>query len=685
MSTIRKFCSLVPLISYGCSDASDAIVAPDLSLRPVPASVWHLDRIDQAALPLDGQYNPAGDGSGVTVYVVDTGIDDTHPEFGGRVRLGFAADGGSPADCHGHGTNVAGLIGSNSYGVAPGAELVSVRVLGCVGNQTVQNTQMYIDGVNWVLNDVSGPAVVNVSVGGGVEACLSCDLAAIDSVFQLLVDQGIPVVAGAGNGPSDVCSLRTPARLPDAITVGASSIDDAIATRSNYGACIDIFAPGENVLTTKMGGGSVTFGVTSASTPVVSGAIAVALQTGTQITTVPVVQHAWPNTTHDLLQVPALPPPPPPPPPPPSAYADSVWEDVAFRTADSAYFLTSWADSFPTDTMRVCARRLDGSGAGCTENPAGGIWFSGASDQPVLRPFLRGTTDLAYNINLTSRAQPENPSDYVLDVINVPGTVAPPPPNSPPTAAFSYVGALLQVTFTDLSTDSDGSVVAWSWDFGDGSPLSTLQNPVYTYAASGTYNVTLNATDDLGDSAQTAQNVTIDLPPTADFSSAVADLDVQFTDLSTDDGSLTAWSWDFGDGNASALQSPAHSYAAAGTYDVTLTVTDDATVPQLSAPLTRQVTVTDPPILTVIARTTGPWNRADLAWIDVLWPQVHIFRAQGAIFALIDVVPGAADGTGSYNDRIRDSAGPESYEYAICDGNNYSTSHCTPPIQVNFP
>jgi PKD repeat protein len=172
------------------------------------------------------------------------------------------------------------------------------------------------------------------------------------------------------------------------------------------------------------------------------------------------------------------------------------------------------------------------------------------------------------------------------------------PPNVPPTADFTYSTSDLTATFTDASTDSDGSVTSWTWDFGD-SNTSTMQNPSYSYAAVGTYTVTLTVTDNDEDTDSMSKDVTVteppNIPPTADFTYTTADLTATFTDASTDnDGNIISWSWVFGDGNSSTEPSPSNNYAAAGTYTVSLTVTDnDGDTDSMS----KDVTVIDPPIL----------------------------------------------------------------------------------------
>ncbi|MEM8486623.1 MAG: FG-GAP-like repeat-containing protein [Bacteroidota bacterium] len=166
--------------------------------------------------------------------------------------------------------------------------------------------------------------------------------------------------------------------------------------------------------------------------------------------------------------------------------------------------------------------------------------------------------------------------------------------NDSPVADFTFAATDLDVSFTDASTDSDGSIVSWSWDFGDGN-TSTGQNPDITYAASGTYTVSLTVTDDLGATGSSSQDVTVsdgNAVPTASFTSAENDLEVTFTDGSTDsDGTIASWSWDFGDGNTSTDQNPVHTYAAYGTYTVALTVTDDGGA---TGSASASVTLTDP-------------------------------------------------------------------------------------------
>ena len=207
---------------------------------------WGLDRIDQRNLPLDGSFGYYSSGSGVYAYILDTGILASHTEFGNRaaVAVDFINDGQNGNDCNGHGTAVAGVIGATTYGVAKNAQLRAVRVADCSGYATFSNI---VAGLNWVISNRSNPAVVNISLGdGGIST-------AVDTAVNNTVNSGVTVVAAAGNLNQNACD-HSPARASGAVTVAASDQTDTRWTLknygSNYGSCIDVFAPGADITTT---------------------------------------------------------------------------------------------------------------------------------------------------------------------------------------------------------------------------------------------------------------------------------------------------------------------------------------------------------------------------------------------------------------------------------------------------
>ena len=228
-----------------------------------PSATWGLDRIDQTTLPLSTNYNFTSTGTGVTVYVIDTGIQLSHPEFTPAAVTGFDAFGGTAEDCNGHGTHVAGTIGGTQYGVAKDANLVSVKVLDCNGSGS---TSGVIAGVNYVASNKVALSVANMSLGGGAST-------ALDTAVSNLIKSGVTVVVAAGNSRSDACRT-SPARVASAITVAASDKSDIFASFSNQGACVDLIAPGVAIESTWINGGINTISGTSMAAPHVAGAVA---------------------------------------------------------------------------------------------------------------------------------------------------------------------------------------------------------------------------------------------------------------------------------------------------------------------------------------------------------------------------------------------------------------------------
>jgi subtilisin family serine protease len=266
----------------------DGVVRADTSQA---GATWGIDRTDQRNLPLNGTYNYTATGSGVTAYIIDTGIRFTHTQFGGRAVSGVdEIDGGPADDCNGHGTHVSGTVGGSTYGIAKSVRLVAVRVLDCGGSGA---TSGVIAGIDWVTaNHAAGaPAVANMSLGGGASASL-------DTAVRNSIADGVSYAIAAGNGnalgqPQNSCSV-SPARVTQAMTIGASDQTDKAASFSNYGTCVDWFAPGVNVTSSWATSDTATNTIsgTSMATPHTAGVAALYLQGNTA---------ASPQTVRDAL------------------------------------------------------------------------------------------------------------------------------------------------------------------------------------------------------------------------------------------------------------------------------------------------------------------------------------------------------------------------------------------------
>lgn len=286
---------------------------------------WGLDRIDDQ-LGLDKSYEYSASGSGVRAYIIDSGIDVTHTDFGGRAVSGVdkVDNDADSDDCDGHGTHVAGTVGSSTYGVAKGVTLVGVRVLDCSGSGTWSGV---IAGIDWVTADHAGgaPAVANMSLGGGLNT-------AVNDAVARSTEDGVTYAVAAGNGDQagraqDACT-RSPASAPSALTVGATNDSDTKASWSNYGTCVDLFAPGVGITSTTMDGGTATWNGTSMASPHVAGVAALYLQADPTASPAAVAQALTQQATQNVvispgtgspnrllysLVVPATYEPPPPP------------------------------------------------------------------------------------------------------------------------------------------------------------------------------------------------------------------------------------------------------------------------------------------------------------------------------------------------------------------------------------
>ncbi len=256
-----------PHVAYVEQDMTVSLTAAG---EESPAT-WGIDRIDQRDLPLDDSYSYTASGEDVTTYVIDTGIRTSHSEFSGRATEGFTAidDGRGAQDCNGHGTHVAGTVGGETYGVAQDVDLVAVRVLSCSGSGSNSGV---IAGVDYVTQAASGPSVANMSLGGG-------NSTALDNAVRGSIDSGVTYAVAAGNSDANACN-GSPNRVAEALTVGSTTSTDSRSSFSNYGSCVDLFAPGSGITSAWYTGNDATNTIsgTSMASPHVAGAAALYLE-----------------------------------------------------------------------------------------------------------------------------------------------------------------------------------------------------------------------------------------------------------------------------------------------------------------------------------------------------------------------------------------------------------------------
>ena len=510
------YTSAVHGYSVGMSEDAARRLAADPAVRYVSAvhvarltdtqqnpPSWGLDRIDQTDLPLSNSYTYANAGQGVTAYLVDTGVNMSHPDFEGRVTSGydFVDNDADASDGHGHGTHTAGTVLGKTYGVAKQAKGIALRVLDNGGTGTSEQTVAAFD---WIVQHVRKPAVLNYSItfkGGDTPA---------DEGAKRVWDADVVFSVAAGNDNTNACSSYSPARVGALITVGATTNQDARSSFSNYGTCVDVFGPGSNITSAGRTGGSAVMSGTSMATPHVTGASALYLSANPNATPQQVrdalvdnasakVTNPGGGTTNKLLYTGFIGGRTPP------TDDFSISTDPTSATVDAGGSATTTVKTATTagaaQTVQLSASGLP-SGATAAFSPTS-VTSGGSSTLTVSTS--ASTPGGTYTVTITGDGTKADHTTAFTLKVNGTG------PGGAPVAAFTAncYGPQLAVCFFDgsASSDPDGRIVSYAWDFGDGT-TGTGSNPYRFYQQHGTYTVRLTVTDDQGNTGTVTHTVT---------------------------------------------------------------------------------------------------------------------------------------------------------------------------------